>query len=129
MSTKQIVQKLKLKEDEKAIFLNAPECYFDKIGQIPKRVQLLQSLEEDMDFIQVFVKDRTELENLLPIVKTKLKTKGKLWITYYKGTAKQKTDINRDTINSYASTLGLKGIFIISIDDDWSALRLKIIEK
>jgi hypothetical protein len=38
-----------------------------------------------------------------------------------------KTDINRDTINAYAASLGLQGVAMISIDDDWSALRLKIV--
>jgi hypothetical protein len=52
-----------------------------------------------------------------------------LWVTYHKGTSKVKTDINRDTINAYASTLGMQGVAIISIDDDWSALRLKLIQK
>jgi hypothetical protein len=38
-----------------------------------------------------------------------------------------KTDIHRDTINAYAQTLGLQGVAMISINDDWSALRLKLI--
>jgi len=40
-----------------------------------------------------------------------------------------KTDINRDTINAYAGSLGLQGVAMISIDDDWSALRLKLIQE
>jgi hypothetical protein len=48
-----------------------------------------------------------------------------LWVSYHKGTSKVKTDINRDTINAYANSLCLQGVAIISIDDDWSALRLK----
>lgn len=129
MSIKPIVQKLSLKEDEKAIFINAPKNYLDKIGEIPKDVKLLQKLDEQMDFIQIFVQNRAELEEFPPKLKANLKTKGKLWITYYKGTSKHKTDINRDNINSYALSLGLKGVFMISIDDDWSALRVKIMEK
>jgi hypothetical protein len=37
-----------------------------------------------------------------------------------------KGDINRDTITAYAETIGLEGVAIVSIDEDWSALRLKI---
>ena len=128
MSTKSIVQKLFLKENEKAIFLNPPKDYFKKIGEIPKGVKILETVEPEMDFIQIFVKDGKELETILPQMKDKLKSKGKLWISYYKGTSKNETDINRDTINSFAASLGLKGVFIISIDDDWSALRVKKIE-
>jgi len=38
-----------------------------------------------------------------------------------------KNDINRDTINTYAHTIRLEGVAMISIDEDWSALRLKLI--
>jgi hypothetical protein len=48
-----------------------------------------------------------------------------LWVTYHKGTSKVKTDINRDTINAYAHSIGWEGVAMISIDDDWSAMRLK----
>ena len=44
---------------------------------------------------------------------------------YHTGTSKVKTDIHRDTINAYAHTPGLTGVFMISIDEDWSALRVK----
>jgi hypothetical protein len=61
-------------------------------------------------------------------LKSLLTPGGMLWVTYYKGTAKTKTDINRDSINAYAQTIGLQGVAMISIDDDWSALRLKAVE-
>ena len=49
-----------------------------------------------------------------------------LWVTYYKSTSKFKTDIHRDSINAYSHTLGMEGVAMISIDQDWSALRLKV---
>ena len=39
-----------------------------------------------------------------------------------------KTDINRDTIWAYARGVGFDAVFLISIDDDWSAMRLKVVE-
>jgi hypothetical protein len=49
-----------------------------------------------------------------------------LWIAYHKGTSKVKTDIHRDSINAYALTLGMVGVAMIAINDDWAALRLKV---
>ena len=77
------------------------------------------------DFIQLFVADRQDLEELLPAARNGLAPGGILWVTYHKGTSKIKTDINRDSINAYAATIGLTGVAMISIDADWSALRLK----
>ncbi len=39
-----------------------------------------------------------------------------------------KTDINRDSIVEYARSIGMEGVAMISIDEDWSALRLKLLE-
>jgi hypothetical protein len=77
------------------------------------------------DIIQVYVASRKELEEQLPHLKKLLPPQGILWVTYYKSTSKQATDINRDRINEYAQTLGLQGVAMISVDPDWSALRLK----
>jgi len=49
-----------------------------------------------------------------------------LWVSYYKGTSKVKTDINRDMIYAYAHTIGLDGVGLVSIDDTWSAMRFKL---
>jgi hypothetical protein len=49
-----------------------------------------------------------------------------IWVTYPKGTSAIETDINRDSIRTYAEILGLETIAIISVDSDWSALRLKV---
>ena len=38
-----------------------------------------------------------------------------------------KSDINRDSIAAYAPTLGLQEVAMISVDEDLSAQRLKIV--
>jgi len=48
-------------------------------------------------------------------------------VFYYKLTSKKRGDIHRDSINDYAKSLGLEGIAMISVDEDMSALRLKVI--
>ena len=50
-----------------------------------------------------------------------------LWITYPKGTASIKSDINRDSIRAFAAPFGLEAVAICAVDDDWSALRLKAV--
>ena len=50
------------------------------------------------------------------------------WVAYLKQTASKATDINRDSINDYAKENGITGVAMISIDGDWSGLRMKRIE-
>jgi hypothetical protein len=42
-----------------------------------------------------------------------------------KQSAPKATDINRDTIDTTAQQHGITAVAIISVDADWSALRLK----
>ena len=127
MSEKTAAEKLLIKPGKKVLFVNAPENLSDLLGTLPFGViQLSEAGDEPADIILAFIKNRQELEQQLPRLKAALHPKGALWVTYYKGTARVKTDIHRDSINAYAHTLGLQGVWIISVDQDWSALRLKI---
>lgn len=125
MSEKTVAQKLFIKEGMKVVFVNPPQGYQARL-KLPKNVTVLKEATAPIDFIQVFVANRNELEEQLPKLKKMLSPKGMLWVCYYKGTSKTKTDIHRDTINAYAHTIGLVGVSLISIDDDWSAMRFKV---
>jgi hypothetical protein len=127
MSEKSIAQKLTIKPGSKFLLVNPPSGYIMQLGEMPQGVDLLHDSVSQVDAIQVFVANRVELEAQLPRLGRLLSSKGMLWVTYHKGTSKVKTDINRDTINTYAQSLGLQGVAIISIDEDWAALRLKLI--
>ncbi len=126
MSDKPIGQKLSIKPGYKFLLVNPPAGYTAQLGELPAGVSLVDSASGVVEAIQVFVANRGELEAQLLRLKQLLRPKGMLWVTYHKGTSKVKTDINRDTIVAYARTLGLQGVAMISIDDDWAALRLKL---
>ncbi len=128
MSQKTIAQKLFIKEGNKVLFINAPEDYISILGDLPKNVEFSSESDEDLDFIQIFAENKAELEEQLPTLKKKMTDDGKLWVTYHKGTSKIKTDINRDILREYALSIGLKAVAMISLDKDWSAMRLKILE-
>jgi predicted CoA-binding protein len=125
MAEKSVAQKLMIKEGRSVLLVNPPLGYDALLGELPAGVTLLTEPGEPVDIVQVFVANRRELEEQLPQLKPLVKSTGMIWVSYYKGTSKTKTDIHRDTIGAYARSLGMEGVAIISIDDDWSALRLK----
>jgi len=129
MSDKSIAQKLFIKPGNKFLLVNPPAGYIAQMGQLPEGTIFMSDSSCVVEVIQVFVTNRLELETQLPKLKEWLAPKGMIWVTYHKGTSKMKTDINRDTINAYAGSLGLQVVAMISIDDDWSALRLKLIQE
>jgi hypothetical protein len=129
MSDKSIAQKLFIKPGSKFLLVNPPEGYSNRMGNLPEGTILLSDSSCLVEAIQVFIANRKELETQLPQLKELLAQKGMLWVTYHKGTSEVKTDINRDTINAYAHSIGLEGVAMVSIDDNWSALRLKLIQE
>ena len=69
---------------------------------------------------------KKELSEQLSKLKPFLSDNGIImWVTYPKGTSKIKADINRDIIREIAPSFGLEAVAIFSVNEDWSALRLK----
>jgi hypothetical protein len=77
--------------------------------------------------ILLFAEDKAALVKGLSDCKRLLEPGGALWVAYIKGTSTRKTDINRNSIRDYVATIGLDTVSQIAIDDDWSALRLKVV--
>lgn len=67
--------------------------------------------------------------NFLKTGLTNVEPDGVLWFAYPKGTSKIKTDIDRHTIRMTGEELGIMIVTAISIDDTWSALRFRPIDK
>ena len=125
MSEKAVAEKLLIKAGYRVLIVDPPSGYLSTLGKLPDKVTLLDQPAANADLVQLFVASRKELEAKLPLLKPALKPNGLLWITYPKGTSKTKADINRDSINAYAHSIGLQGVAMVSVDDTWSALRLK----
>ncbi len=125
MPEKTVAEKLLIKEGYRLAIVNPPGGYLDSMGKLPAKATKAEIGAGNLDFIQAFVSSRKELEASLTGLKAALKRDGLLWITYPKGTSKTKTDLNRDSINAYAQSIGMQGVAMISVDDTWSALRLR----
>jgi predicted CoA-binding protein len=126
MSDKTVAEKLLIKAGYRVLLVNAPDGYENILKALPQGVKILEKLSKNIDLIQLFVNTLAELEAELIAIKPLLKPDGILWLSYPKKTSKIKADINRDSINAYAKTIGLQGVSMVSIDETWSALRLKI---
>jgi hypothetical protein len=129
MSEKTIADKMFLRTAKSMLILNG-NVHPGMVSQMPPAlVKNDQNIGNDkVDVVLLFAMNRKELEQYFPIAKERLGDKGSLWVAYLKQTASKATDINRDSINDYAKENGITGVAMISIDGDWSALRMKRIE-
>lgn len=120
-----IIKKFKFKD--KGIVLNAPailEKDFVKLGfktSFDKKIRSTNTL--------VFINNNKEYVDFLKKDLKYIEQDSVLWFAYPKGTSKIKTDINRDTIRVTGEEFGITTVTAISIDDTWSALRFRPIDK
>jgi Protein of unknown function (DUF3052) len=127
MSEKSVAQKLGLKPGKQLLVKQPPGEIETLVGALPSGAELIVGGTKPCALILLFAGDKAALVKALPGCKRQLEPGGALWVAYIKGTSSKKTDINRDSIREYAATVGLDTVSQIAIDDDWSALRLKVV--
>ena len=81
------------------------------------------------DFMIIFVRKVTEVEEITPVVLHNLAVDGILWFCYPKKTSKKySSDIDRDHGWKALNDLEFFGIRLVNIDEDWSAMRFRNIK-
>ena len=120
-----LVKKLKLKPGIQAALIHAPEGYLEEIPPLSAGVSVHQDLEGEFDWIQVFVRDQSELTSLYPGFIAALKPAGLLWISFPKGSSKIQTDLTRDKGWDVLRESNLKWLTLVSINETWSAFSLR----
>ena len=95
------------------------------LAPLPDDLDVLEELTGKFDWIQAFVRNKAELDELLPNILSALNPNSMLWLTFPKGTSKMQTDLRRDKGWDSVQQADLKWIRLISIDEAWSAFALR----
>jgi hypothetical protein len=121
----EIIKKFRFKDS--GIIINAPkeiEVEFEKLD-----FKTVFDKKEKSKNTLVFINNSKEYVNFLKKDLKNIEPDSVLWFAYPKGTSKIKTDINRDTIRETGEEFGITTVTAISINDTWSALRFRPIDK
>jgi hypothetical protein len=125
MAETSLAQKLRIKPDQKLLIVNAPEGYMQLLGSLPQGTEVKTTGSGSFDFVQVFVRNKAEVDSTAKATVKALKPSGMLWFAFPKKSSTIKTDISRDTGWDALRELGMEGVSLISIDDTWSAMRYR----
>jgi hypothetical protein len=115
-----ISQKMGVKENSRAVFVNAQKEALENINLPTLDIQ--EKLKEELDYIHLFVKTQTEFITYFPKLKQHLKLNGMLWVSWPKG-GKLGTDLNIKSIIKLGYDFGLVESTCLSINDIWSGLK------
>lgn len=124
----QILKKLGLKEQNPILIINAPEEYKDVMDNL--ECEIHTEIKGSYDFIQVFAKELEEAHRISEKVVKAIGEEGHLWLCYPKGTSKKyKSDIKRNTAWDVFAPFEFEPVSQVSIDDDWSTMRFRHVDK
>jgi hypothetical protein len=126
-----LLEKLNYKGQQRIALLNVENGFIDSL--YPDLSGKIIDREIDprcpYSFILIFVKSISDVEHNTPEVLHNLTADGILWYCYPKKNSKKyKSDLTRDHGWKPLNDSGLYGIRMVSIDDNWSAMRFRNIK-
>jgi hypothetical protein len=125
MPPSSLQQKLKLKPGQRIAIINAPEGYLEELGALPPGTELAERLDGAFDWVQVFVRNKAELDALVAQLLAALKPESLLWVAFPKGSSKIQTNLTRDVGWDALRGADLKWVNLISVTPTWSAFALR----
>ena len=124
-STAPLAKKLLIKPGDCLAPINAPRNYKALLGTLPDGAEVVaRAPSSGASLVHLFVTTAAELETQLPRARQAMAKGGGIWVSWQKKTAGKKSDVSRDTIRTAAEELGLDTVRAVSIDEEWSALKL-----
>jgi hypothetical protein len=122
MATKTVAQKARVKPGTTIAVLNRVPRIVESLG-LPKDVTFVQPRNAQLVFL--FAPTRKELDAQLPRAVKQLAPGAAVWVFFRKGAKDAGLDMNRDTVWAAAEKLDMRPLGLLSIDDTWSAFRLR----
>lgn len=125
---KTLLEKLNFKGQKRIALINAEKNF--SLAPAKDLKDVIIDIEIDKrfpyDFMIVFIKKVSEVKEIAPVALHNLVADGILWFCYPKKTSKRFTsEIDRDHGWKALNDLDFYGIRLVSIDDDWSAMRFR----
>jgi hypothetical protein len=122
-SDKSLSEKLGLKEDITAIFLQLPTPVKFELQESLKKLNLQQKLTGKAEYIHLFTTKENELTDFFVAVDSHLKEKGMIWISWPKKMSGITTQLNENIIRESGLAKGFVDVKVCAVDNIWSGLK------
>ncbi len=122
MAAKTVAQKARVKPGTTIAVLNRVPGVVESLG-LPRGVAFVKPAAAQLLFL--FARTRAELETRMPPAVAALGPSSAIWVFFRKGSRDAGLDMNRDTVWAVAEKLGLRPLGLVSVDETWSAFRLR----
>jgi hypothetical protein len=122
VKAKSVAEKARVKPGATVAVLNSVPAVVKSLG-LPKDVRFVDP--KNAQLVLLFVKSKADLESRMPPAVSKLAPTAALWVFFRKGSKAAGLDMSRNDVWAVAERLDLRPLGIVSVDDTWSAFRLR----
>jgi hypothetical protein len=125
---KTLLEKLNYKGQKRIVVFNAEKNFKLAPYREIKDIQIDNEIDlrYPYNFMIIFVRKIQEVEEITPVVLHNLAVDGILWFCYpKKSSTNYSSEIDRDHGWKALNDLQFFGIRLVTIDDDWSAMRFR----
>ncbi len=122
MKVKSVAEKARVKPATTIAVLNSVPAVVKSLG-LPKDVKFVAAARAQLVFL--FVHSGADLESRMPPAVAALAPGAALWVFFRKGSKAAGLTMNRNDVWSVAERLGMRPLGLVSVDDTWSAFRLR----
>ncbi len=120
-----LAQKLQIKASQRLSVMNVSTGYLVKLKLELTGITVVSGSKGKSDAVLAFVNNLAEADRFVPLAIAAVKPGGLLWIAYPKGSAKLKTDVNRDRLWQATAKTGWRPVRLVALDETWSAVRFR----
>lgn len=117
-----LVKKLGIRKNANVAFVNAPAGFVGQLD-LPPDVIVNSRSKIPLDFVQLFVKSKRELESKFPQYAGRLTPSAMFWISWPKKSSGVATDLTEDVIRIIGLANGMVDVKVCAVDGVWSGLK------
>jgi hypothetical protein len=121
-----LTKKLGIKQGFIIRLIDPPDYYYDLFTDLPTDIKEIKDKKTKKNFIHYFAKSTVQLSKDIKQLRHEIEENGMIWVSWYKKSAKIKTDLNENIIRDIALNNGLVDVKVCAIDEIWSGLKLVI---
>ncbi|HSP47282.1 MAG TPA: hypothetical protein VLN47_04310 [Clostridiaceae bacterium] len=127
----EIFKKLRFTDQKEVLLLNLPDAVRAYAKELPEGTAIEEKIGKGpYGFIMLFALSHEDVQKNAGSVVDALEEDGILWICYPKKSSKKyRTELSRDNILNPFGAYGFEGVTQVAIDEDWSALRIRHVDK
>ena len=122
MTDRTVAEKAHIKPGTTIAIINRVPGIVESLG-LPDGVTFVEPAEAQLVFL--FVNTLAELETLMPPAVEGLAPSAAIWVFYRKGSKSAGLDMSRNSVWAIAEKMGMRPLGLVSVDDSWSAFRLR----